>query len=288
VESDWLLARLFLENHPYDAALLLEDFSREEAVPLLRAIDPRTAAPVLEKMTSLAAAECLLAMPPVDGGRLAAALPLEAAARILRCLPAENRERFLADLSSDASVPLRRILRYPHGTAGALMDPQVLSLPNHLPVSEALARVQRSPEHTLYYLYVVDGDQKLVGVLNLRELMLARSSDHLASIMRADVAHLPARSDLVSILAHPGWLEVHALPVVDEEGTFLGVLRYKTLRRLEREAAGKRSPDQPLSTLLNLGELCWIGFAGMLAGLAATMFPEVIQREKESARDRKY
>jgi magnesium transporter len=202
-------------------------------------------------------------------------------------MPPEDRDRVVAELSSDASVPLRRILRYPQGTAGALMDPQVLSLPGHLPVAEALARVQRSPEHTLYYLYVVDRDQKLVGVLNLRELMLAPSSERLSSIMRADVARLSADSDLDSILAHPAWLEVHALPVIDEAGTFLGVVRYKTLRRLEREAAGKPSPDQALSTLLNLGELCWIGFAGMLAGFAATLFPEVVQRDKESGHDRK-
>ena len=154
------------------------------------------------------------------------------------------------------------------------MDPRALALPDDLAISEALKRVRRSPQNVLYYMYVVDRDQRLVGVLNLRELMLASPKTTLSSAMQPNVARLPALADLMAIVAHPGWRDFHALPVVDAGDTFIGVIRYETLRRLEDET-GAPPYNQAVATVLSLGELCWIGFAGMLAGLAATLSTKV-------------
>jgi magnesium transporter len=192
---------------------------------------------------------------------------------MLRCLPADERDRLLGAVPARRAAPLQRLLTYPLGTAGSLMDPQVLALPQSLPAGAALERVQRTAQHTFYYLYVVDADYTLVGVMNLRELMLAASQDQLSTVMHKRVERLPADAPLAAILLHPAWREFHALPVTDGQEKFLGAIRYKTLKRLEQESARQRTPDESLTALLSLGELCWIGFAGMLAGLAATVLP---------------
>jgi Mg/Co/Ni transporter MgtE len=152
------------------------------------------------------------------------------------------------------------------------MDPQALALPEDLAASEALARIRRAPRNALYYLYVVDRDGHLVGVINLRELMLAAPETLLSATMARNVACLSARADLVVIVAHPGWRHFHALPVVESDETFVGVIRYETLRRLE-DAANRQPASEAASTVANLGELCWIGFGGILAGLAGAISP---------------
>lgn len=194
--------------------------------------------------------------------------PDEGAATLERLAPGEAAA-FLAALLDETAEPLARLLRYPEGTAGALMDPRVLALPEDLSAADALGRMRRAARQVFYYLYVVDREQRLRGVLNLRELLLAPPRTPLAAAMRQSVARIPARADRVAILAHPAWREYHALPVVDEGGILLGAIRYETLRRLEAEAKpGDRAGD-PLATMVTLGELCWQGMARVLADFAA-------------------
>jgi magnesium transporter len=281
MNSDGMLARAFLEKHPYEAGLVLETRGPEQITELLGELPLPTAAGVLEQMTSSSGAACLLAFPLDHSSAVIELLSLDGAARMLRCLAAGERDRLLKAVPERRAAPLKRLLTYPLGTAGALMDPQVLALPQSLPAGDALERVQRTAQHTFYYLYVIDADQTLVGVLNLRELMLAAPQDSLSTVMHKRVERLPATAALVSILLHPAWREFHALPVTDSQEKFLGAIRYKTLKRLEQESARQRLPDESLAALLSLGELCWIGFAGMLAGLAATVFPQSLPANRE-------
>src|SRR5918994_3063452 len=150
----------------------------------------RTASAVLEGMTSSIAAGCLCTLPAVRAGTIIETLSLDGAARLLRCLSGDDRERLLAAVSDKRLKPLNRLLRYPLGTAGALMDPQALTLPQSILVSDALGRVQRFPQHTLYYLYVIDQERMLIGVMNLRELMLAAPQDRLSAVMHTRVERL--------------------------------------------------------------------------------------------------
>jgi magnesium transporter len=274
METDWLLAQRFLESHPRDGALILDRLPTGQAATLLEKTPPQIAATVLQQMEPLSAAGCLARLAPERAALVLIVFPLDRAAGLLRRLEVGTCDRILAHAPPDHSLPLRRLLQYPEGTAGALMDPRAMALPGELSVSEALTRVRRSPENVLYYIYVVERDQRLAGVLNLRELMLASPKTMLASAMHRRVARLPARADLTSIVAHPGWRDFHALPVVDDSGAFVGVIRYETLRRLEEDATGGRPGNPAVSTMMSLGELCWIGFTGMLAGFATVFVKE--------------
>jgi magnesium transporter len=269
-ETEWCLTRAFLEAHPGDAAVLLERLPAAEAAPVLASIEPADAAEVLRRMAAPNGAECLRRMTPQQASPLLGVLPFDRAAALLRRVEPELRESFLAAAPPDVRRPLARLLEYPEGTAGALMDPQVLCCPEDILVGEALARARHTPAHFFDYLYVVDRVQKLVGVLNVRELMLAAPKATLGAVMHTDVARLPARADRAAILAHPGWRAVHALPVVDDAGLFIGAIRYLTLRRLEEDTLEAGDAERGLATLLSLSELCWIGLSGVLTGLATS------------------
>ncbi|HUF42611.1 MAG TPA: CBS domain-containing protein [Verrucomicrobiae bacterium] len=287
MESDWRLSQTFLENHPYEAGLVLETFAPARIAELLCEVPAPIGVAVLERMSSSTSAACLLEFPGDHAATLIETLSLDTATRLLRCLATDERARLLSVVSEQRSLPLQRLLTYPPGTAGSLMDPQVLALPEALAVGDALERVQRSPQHSLYYLYVIDAEQKLAGVINLRELMLASSQERLATVMHTPVEKLSAGAVFPEILLHPAWREFHALPVTGDGGKFLGAVRYKTLKRLEQENSRQEPANETMTALLSLGELCWIGFAGMLAGLAASVFPGAIASNKgtESSHD---
>jgi len=286
METYRLLANHFAADHPLDAARALEELAIGDASAYLDELPPRLAAEVLQKMASSNAAECIAQLSPPRFAQIIAALPLDSAAALLRRLEPERRAELLSRTPSNLSALLARLLHYPANSAGALMDPRALALPEDITATKALARVRRAPRHALYYIYMLDREQKLVGVMNLRELMLAPPKITLSVAMRREVATLPALAGHVTIVEHPGWRDVHALPVVDDAGIFLGVLRYETLRKLERDSESPTLAGGGLAAVLTIGELCWVGLAGVLSDLTASMVPRAntVMSDKEPGR----
>jgi magnesium transporter len=216
---------------------------------------------VLGRIDPTAASAIVAALSEERAGALLEALPLESATRVIRRLEPACAERLLARQPANRARALRSLVRFREGTAGALMDPEVLALPADVGAAEALERLRESPERARYNVYVVDREQKLRGVLNLHELLQAAPGATLTSLMNAEPHRLLANAERRAIVDHPGWREVTALPVVDDAGTYLGAIRYRTLRRIESGLA-RGGPDGP-STANALGDL----FATVTAGM---------------------
>ena len=262
------LARAFLHEHPRDAALALERMPATARAAVVRAV-AADAGPALREMVAPAAAECLALLTPAEAAPALDTLAPDVAVALLRRLPADSADRLLTGLPDDRQAPLRRVLAYPEGTAGALMDPLALALPDDISVAEARLRIRREPRGLLSYVFVVLRDGTLAGVLDITELMRARARDGLRSVMHAPVEHVPAWAPAAVVRVHPAWRSFHALPVTDESGRLLGVVRYRTLRRLEREAAADGGAQPAGVTAGALGELFHLGLAGFVEGVAA-------------------
>ncbi len=263
------LARAFIDEHPSRAAKALEQLPASQAAAVLRVVPPRSAAAVVGEMTTTHAAGLLGRLEPSAAAAIAEEMSTQHIASVVRALDPVQRERLMSALPEATRDPLARVIPYPHGTAGAAMDPSVFRLPSDVIVADARARLRRAARDLLYYVYVVDREQHLVGVLDIPQLMLAPARERLSSVMQHHVEQLSAWMPVTSVQEHPGWQRHHALPVVDEEQRLLGAIRYQTLRRLERETA-ERAPDASLLTARALGELFQIGTTGMVAGVAAS------------------
>jgi magnesium transporter len=274
MEAERRIASRFVTHHPEDAARLCEGLPPADLAAFFGGISAATALPVLQHLTPAVVADFLPLMPADRGGGLLVELPPDFAAGILRRMNEPERAAVLASMPESSASTLSLVLRYPEHTAGALMDPKILSLPNDLHANQARQLTQRSARRILYYLYVVDREQRLVGVLSLRELLLAGSHDPLTSIMHAPVTHLPVRADGAAILGHPGWRQWHALPVVDEQGVLLGTVRYDTFRRLAEEAAPAVQFREALGVAMGIGELYWTIAAQLIGSLGSPAPPE--------------
>lgn len=259
----------FADAHPADAARTLGALPPADVAALFEE-DRRLAALALDAMIPTAAADCLAAMRISAAADAIVALRTDRAADLMRRLSGETAAALLDALPSGQAAPLRTLLRFAEGTAGALLDPRALALPEDVTVGEGTRRLRKSAGDMLYYLYVVDAGRRLTGVLDVRELLTAPHDVPLSAVMRTSVARLRASADREAILAHPGWRRVHALPVVDEDGVLLGAIRYQTLRRIEEERMERDGGSEPLATARALGELYWLGLTGMLEGLAAS------------------
>ncbi|HVR44650.1 MAG TPA: CBS domain-containing protein [Thermoanaerobaculia bacterium] len=266
------LARAFLEEHPREAARALERMPAGERAAVVRAA-PAEAGAALGEMVAPAAAECLAMLSPDEAAPALDRLEPDHAIALLRRMPADAAERLVTGLPDDRQERLRRVLRYPEGTAGALMDPMVLALPDDVSVAEARVRLRREARGLLYYLYVVDRQGVLAGVLDIAELMRARAREPIGSVMNTPVEHLPAWTPAAGVRVHPAWRSFHALPVTDEAGRLAGAIRYQTLRRLEQEADAGGGAAPTGLTVGALGELFHLGLAGFVEGVAGAAAP---------------
>lgn len=265
------LSREFVRTHPADAAAVLGRLPAREAGGLLEGLPSPIAALGLQGMGSLIGAECLTTMSDQAAAAILGELRPAGAAGMLLRLATPERQRLLSLMPPETAESLRRRLRYPEGTAGALAEPRVLSFPEQITAGEALSRLQRSSRYARYYVYVVDREEQLLGVLSLRQLMLAPPEKLLGAVMEPQVARLSASAKRAAILAHPAWRRVNALPVVDSAGRIVGVLEHETLRRLEREESGRQGPVQATSFGLAFCDLYWIGMTRVLGGLAGAV-----------------
>ena len=262
------LALALLEAHPPHAAMALERLSPDRAATVLLAVQPNVAGAVLAAMTPTRAAQCLAVPSPADAGAMLAGTPADDAARITRAIEPARRETILAAMPDAAGESLRRVLRYPEGTAGAEMDPAIFQVPEDVLAADARDRLRRAARKLLYYVYVVNREGRLVGVLDIPELMLASGREPVGAAMQREPDRLSAWMPVAIVREHPAWHRYHAMPVVDESDRLVGAIRYQTLRRLDRDAAG-RGTDHALLTARALGELFRVGTAGLVAGVAA-------------------
>jgi magnesium transporter len=258
------LANRTLELHPARAAAVLERLPAEETQRLLEALPARRGATVLRRLASTATTAVLARLSPERAGDLLAALEPGEAALLLRRLDEPLRDSILAAMPEAPARSIGSLLRFPESSAGGLADPDALALPEDLTAAEALEAVRGSAANARYNLYVVDRAQRLVGVLNLRELLMTPGETRLGDAMQPSPHRLHADADLATVIHHPGWLKVHALPVVDERGVYVGVIRYKTLRALERRDATRTGEVEAAHAL---GELFATAAGGLLDAL---------------------
>lgn len=253
----------FATDHPAEVARDLAAMSSQEAALVLGDLAPAVAAGLLHYLPSLSAAFALEQLCTEEEAAILIAVRPDIAAPILRTTPSKRRTAVVNHFPSRLQATISSLLIYAEDTAGALMDPEVLTALDQEPVSQMLERLQRNPEHALYYLYVVADNQRLVGVVNMRELMGARPDVSIASVCTRNVASIAASATWQTVVGHPAWGSVHALPVVDQAGRFVGVIRYETARDLERRRAGDALTDHSQQTAAALGEVFGLGLRGM-------------------------
>jgi len=264
------LGAAFLKNHPAEAAHVLEDFPAEHAAKFLAAESPVTAERIIEHFSPGFAVSCLLSIEPPAAGQIFSQLLPELQIMLLRQLDRNERESLLSTLPPVQAVSLRHLLPYHDGTAGALMEAPLASVPEELTVRETLKRIKRIRRGMKFYVYVTDANGQLTGVLTLHELINARPTSTIGQVMHKHVVSLSPAQSLQTVFSSPYWLEYHALPVTDENNVLLGVIRQKTMRRFQDLSLHAGAISSGLDTFITVGELFSVTAGHLLAALVSS------------------
>ncbi|HEX9133985.1 MAG TPA: magnesium transporter, partial [Ktedonobacteraceae bacterium] len=212
--------------HPADIADILEQLDVEEAGAMLGRLDTETAADTLNEVEAPRQFELLSELDPEKASDLLEILAPDDAADILAEIPQETAERLLSLMPADESRPIRELLRYGPETAGGIMTTEVLSLSQELTVEEALVYLRQHSAHLemIYYLFIVDDEQHLVGVVSLRELVVAEPTTRLKDLMDEDVIKVKTETDQEEVARIIAKYDLLGVPVVDNENHLVGLI----------------------------------------------------------------
>ena len=257
-------------THPDDVARRLERLEVDDAVLVVSAMASDNAAALLPHVAQTHAARILTALSAEAAAAVTGAMPVDLAASMLRRVEPPVVTRILTALPNERSRSLGALLAHEPLTAGGVMDPEAFTLPLAASVADARNLVAANSQHLYYYVYVVNADHRLVGVLDIAQLLQADATAPLRTVVPLHVTWLSADAPLASVFAHPGWRTYDALPVVDHDGRFLGVLRHRRMRQLREEEAPASGDDRAVRTVMALGEVYWLGLCGLLQGIAST------------------
>ncbi|RQD72728.1 MAG: magnesium transporter, partial [Candidatus Syntrophonatronum acetioxidans] len=223
-QKDRQFTNLVEEMHPSDLAELVEKLNDEQKKELFEILDDDEAALIIPEMED------------VDQVSLFQVLDKERASSILKEMSSDEAVDLLSDLpSAEAQELLTRmedpeeiegLLKFPEDTAGGLMTTEYLSMPENMPVEEAIHRLREvaSEVEIIYYIYVINEENRLIGVISLRELISAEDGTLLKDIMKTNVISVDVGLDQEEVARLVARYDLLAVPVIDEKESLRGII----------------------------------------------------------------
>ena len=220
------LRETFLAMEPADIALLLEEMG-EETMPLLYRLLPKE--PAAEVFVELDTDSQEMLINGFSNSELTEVLEelyLDDVADIVEEMPASVVIRILDRATPEMRKSINDILKYPEDSAGSIMTMEFLSLKKAMTVSDAFKRIRRigGDMETINMLYVTDSRRKLLGVLSVRDLLLADEEDLIEDLMDPNVIFATTRDDKEDVAQALSKYDFLAMPIVDMENRLVGIV----------------------------------------------------------------
>ena len=228
--------------HPADLADIIEDLDIRQRSAVFQSLDVETAAETLEETDPKIQVSLIEDMDAAEASDIIEEMSLSEAADLLGDLSKEKAEVILKEMEQDIAEDVKELLAHPEEEAGGLMTTAIIQLPPFWTVEEALAKIRSEAEDMdfIYYVYVIDEEERLLGMLSLKELLAAPAAARLADIMDSRVVAVSLDEDKDEIAEQFAKYGLVAIPVVDGEKRIKGVIPFKNLLEIVAPHLGKK------------------------------------------------
>jgi len=212
--------------HPADLADLIEDLDYKKRTDFIEDLDVETAAEAMAEMELDTQKEIIELMDSQTASDLLEEMPPDEAADLLGELPEEKADELLNLMEPEEAQEVRELMEHEEDTAGALMTTEFMALPPEITVADTFPRLRKlaAEAETIYYLFILEEDETLLGIVSLRELLISEPEARLESIMQTRIVSvLPddPHERVTELIDKYGLL---ALPVVEKNGKMLGII----------------------------------------------------------------
>jgi magnesium transporter len=214
------------ELHPADLASIIDQLTPRDRAGVLASLDDEAVADAMEEMEPETQVDVLEDLEPARAADILEEMSPDDAADLIADLSEESKAEILPLMERDEADEVRELLGYPEDTAGGIMTTAYVAIPEDLTAAQTIERLRElEPDaETIYYVYVVDAQGRLVGVLSLRDLIVAKPDTPIREFMHKEpvaVSALTPQDEVAQVVARYNLL---AVPVVDDQGVLLGIV----------------------------------------------------------------
>jgi magnesium transporter len=214
------------ELHPADLAEIVSDLNRLESGQLLDSLDVKHLADTLEEVEPEFQAELVEHMSDEKVADVLEEMEPDEAADLLGDLPKGRKEDLLALMEKEDADDVRKLLAYPEDSAGGIMTTEYASIHQNLTAAEAIQvlRGMADEVETMFYVYVVDDEEHLVGTFSLNNLIFAAPGQMVADFMTDRIITVNLTDDQETVAQTVAKYDLLAIPVVDEQNHLHGIV----------------------------------------------------------------
>ncbi|MHB9130596.1 MAG: magnesium transporter [Armatimonadota bacterium] len=266
------LAELLAEVHAPDLADWFIELDESEQITVLNALSDEQAAELLDELDPGERSDMLNLLPVDRASDIVEEMPSDEAADLLGELSTEDADALLERMEPEAAKEVEELMRYPDHSAGGLMAKEFVQVAPDQTVADVLALLRRHHDHAemVYYLYVLEDESRLLGIVNLRKLIVSEPAATMAEIMAREFVSVPPDMPQEEVAEIVRRRDLLAVPVLDEDGRLLGIVTVDDIGDVVQEEAAvdllemggsEETPTMPL--------IPWASRRGWRSGLLA-------------------
>lgn len=216
----------FIDMHPYEQAMFFMEQQTETRMKVYAYLSPEEIAEIMESIDLDDSVPFFIEMDPRFASMVFAEMAADDAVDILNEMDKEKVASFLTIMDQEAADEIKQLLHYEEKTAGSIMTTEFVALYKKQTVQEAMRELKTvAPDaETIYYLYVLDDDKRLAGVLSLRDLIIAAEDVIIETVMSEKVVSVSVAKDQEDIAQMMRDYDFLAVPVVDFQNHLLGII----------------------------------------------------------------
>lgn len=214
------------ELHPSDLADIIEELDQERRATLFKSLDLQTAAETLEEIDPKLQVSLIESAPEEHASDILEEMAPDEAADLLADLPEEKKKKLIQSLEKPHRDKLEELLKFKEGTAGSIMTKDFISIQQDKTIENAIDEFRRTtyPLETISYLYITDKENRLVGVLTLRHLLLCVNEAPLSKLMNTHLIKVKPEEGVEEVAEIFKKYKFMAIPVVDEDNHLTGII----------------------------------------------------------------
>jgi len=218
--------QMLSELHPADIADIISRVSLQEGAAFLKNLDVDVAAETLSELSPETQAGIIKDLDAEKASDIIEMMSPDEAADVLGDLPAEKAKEILERIEKEGAKDIQELLSHEEDTAGGIMTNEFLAYPPGLTVRETLERFRKDALdlETVYYVYVMDEQERLSGAVSLRELVMSDPEAKLSDIMETKLKTITPDEDQKVAAKIISKYNLLALPVIDTDGALLGIV----------------------------------------------------------------
>lgn len=212
--------------HPADIADIVDQLGLNESLTIINSLDDESAADTLEEVSPERQVSLLEGMDNKRAAEILDEMSPDDAADLLGDLPENKAEELLELMEPEESEDLRKLLEYPENTAGGVMTTEFAYVDQNLSVKQVLNALREMADdvETIYYVYVISKQGDLVGVVSLRDILLADPDENISDFMHTHIIKADVMEDQHEVAQKIAKYNLLALPVVEKERKLRGII----------------------------------------------------------------